>query len=121
MDEDLRMCFLLAQSPLSEERMTMQIGVLFVCDTVNTGFDIALVWNPLVKEYGTCYRRTLSMTVADFPTGNLNALAFADWCECVTLLLAATKDSQYHSIFRRYVTRLLRPVHALTFHPNHGL
>lgn len=31
---------------------TTQIAILFVCDTVNTGFDIALVWNPLVAKYG---------------------------------------------------------------------
>ncbi|KAI0089320.1 hypothetical protein BDY19DRAFT_993532 [Irpex rosettiformis] len=42
--------------------MKVFIAALFICDTVNTGFDIALVWNPLVARYG-----------------DLNALAFADW------------------------------------------
>ncbi|KAI0337919.1 hypothetical protein BDW22DRAFT_832759 [Trametopsis cervina] len=32
--------------------MKIFIGFLFLCDTLNTGFDIALVWNPLVQKYG---------------------------------------------------------------------
>ena len=29
-----------------------QIAALFICDTVNTCFDIAFVYQPLVKKYG---------------------------------------------------------------------